>query len=130
MASQDSLTEYKTILENETQEIVHDFEVFIKSATFLSEFPKLKTFLRLIPIDQNKWTEIYPDEDLDLTQLSGFQFIFGHMIKFPKKPYQFFKELSNLWKKMGKWLLIRLQKFQSAKFSNGSKRASQLKSKL
>ena len=78
MASQDSLTEYKTILENETQEIVHDFEVFIKSATFLSEFPKLKTFLRLIPIDQNKWTEIYPDEDLDLTQLSGFQFIFSH----------------------------------------------------
>ena len=72
MSENFSLNEYKDKINESEQKIFHEFEITIKTATFLfDQFSKLRTFLRFTPTNPDAWSEKYTDDELDLSRLSG-----------------------------------------------------------
>ena len=72
MTDKYSLNEYSDKINAEQTEDSYELEIVIKSATFVFDhFLKIKTYLRLKPVTPSLWIQTFPDDNLDLTRISG-----------------------------------------------------------
>ena len=72
MTEKYSLNEYSEKINDEKTEENLELEIVIKTASFtFDQFLKIKTFLRLKPVTPSLWMQAFPDDNLDLTRISG-----------------------------------------------------------
>ena len=72
MTDQYSLNEYSEKINDEKTEENFELDMVIKSATFtFDQFLKIKTYLRLKPVMQSLLMQAFPDDNIDITRVSG-----------------------------------------------------------
>lgn len=88
MSDKYSLNEYSDKINDEKTEDSYELEIVIKSATFVFDhFLKIKTYLRLRPVTPSLWMQTFPDDNLDLTRISGWSKDFFLGLKLRKIKY-------------------------------------------